>query len=780
MKSVAPGGLFSVVTAVMLWTSWPAEAQDGCGTILDAQGVQAAELNRRAGLYEPPGGVAGDEVYHIPIALHIVRQSDGSGGMTAAELNLSVLELNDAFLGWNMTFCPVGNPIFIDSNFFYFEIDTLAEVNLLRSTLVVPNAINIYFTPNLAIDGGLQLCGISSFTHSPVQGIVMRNSCTAAGDNDSTLAHEVGHYFDLYHTHETAFGVECAGGSNCSWAGDQICDTPADPTLGSNNVDETCHYVGTTPPPCFADPGYNPDTGNFLSYAPKDCRDHFSLQQGLRMKATLLNLRPELALSTCPDGTPQDPTPGMELLSMTADGQPGLGPSSQPAWSADGHFVAFTTGAPNLAPGASGPAFDVLVRDQVSGQIELVSKSSSGVPGNGSSGSASVSADGRYVTFRSYSTNLVAGVPPGSFGRIYRHDRMTGQTIMVSRSSAGAPNNKNADLPIISDDGRYVAYVSSADNLVTGDTNNASDVFRTDILTGQTIRVSVSSTGTQGDAMSGGFDNAKVDMSPDGSVVAFPSMADNFSDSDGPSSDIFVRDIIKQTTTCVSLSFRGGPTDGASFAPTISANGRWVAYYSLATNIAGDDSNGMADVFLHDLNRGQTTRISLASDGSQANGISSDPSISYDGSVVAFVSTSTNLDPSDTTTVHDVYLKNLLTGKTTMASPRGPWGSPGGAPIEPAIKPDGSAVAFYSSASNLTPNDVNGFHDIFSYTPPRALGDLDGDGVIASADLGLLLSQWGACPPIGYACGGDLNGDGIVDGSDIGLLLAAWSDGPEP
>jgi Tol biopolymer transport system component len=744
---------------------------DWCGQSLSPEEAAKAELLRLSRALEGRGGVAGSGAF-IPLVVHIVRKSDGSGGIDPADVLDTIAATNETFAEAGMFFCQLGQPVFINSDAFYFNVDTQAEIDELRTTAVVPGAINVYFTPHLAV-GALQLCGISSFTFSPVQGIVMRNSCTAETGNLSTFAHELGHYFNLYHTHETAFGKECVSGSNCVTAGDQICDTPADPTLGDANVNQGCLYVGNAPPPCAGDGPYAPDVSNLMSYAPDDCTNAFSSLQRERMVATLFNLRPELALPACPSAT-FSPSVGMAMWSVSPQNGQGFGNSLQTAWSLDGRFLAFTTGAPNLVLGAGGEAFDVIVRDQTTSALELVSVNAAGEAADDWSGSPSLSGDGRYVAFTSHASNLVAGVSGGLISHIYRRDRLTGEIVLVSRSTAGDPGDDASALSVISADGRYVAYVSFATNLVADDTNRATDIFRTDLQTGETIRVSVSTAGAQGDANSGGFANSPIDMTPDGMAIAFPSNASNFSDVDAPGSDVFVHEVAAGTTTCVSLDQNGGPADGDSFAPVISFDGSLVAFWGSATDLVPGDSNNASDVFVHDRARGATSRVSVNTAGAQANGFSSAPSISADGRYVAFASNAKNLDPADTNTLHDIYVRDRLLGKTWLASPRG--AAIGGGPaLEPRMSRDGSAVAFYSAATNFVPNDLNGAIDVFGYERPVAVGDLNDDGAIDAADLGLLIATWGACPGAGFPCQADFDESGDVDGTDLGTLLAAWT-----
>ncbi|MCP3920760.1 MAG: hypothetical protein GY711_34975 [bacterium] len=247
------------------------------------------ELTRwlvQRGAYEVDGHF--DHFLEVDVAFHIVRRTNGSGGLDAGALDGDLADLNDAFESTGIRFERGTSVRYIDSDAFYFEIDTQAEIDALRSTSPVAGMINVYFTPNLANEN-YSLCGISSFTFSAVQGIVMNNSCSSSFGNHATLVHEFGHYFDLFHTHETAFGVECPDGSNCGQAGDLVCSTPADPNL-SGQVSQ-CQYTGNATACGFP---YEPQPSNYMSYAPISCRVRFRGGQRTRMLATLIQLRPGL------------------------------------------------------------------------------------------------------------------------------------------------------------------------------------------------------------------------------------------------------------------------------------------------------------------------------------------------------------------------------------------------------------------------------------------------------------------------------------------------------
>jgi len=269
-------------------------------------GLELSETERRVafqqwmgGAYALPPGAApagdgpGAQVTHyVPLFFHVVRDSSGLNGIPQARLDQALVDANDAFAGSGIQFCVAGQDT-IDDSFYHSQMSDLSDINALRQTSVVPDAIDIYFVESFPY------CGISSFTFSSVQGIVMNNACTALPTNRSTFPHEIAHYFDVYHTHETFQGPECVNGSNCAFAGDLVCDTPADPNV-LGLVSGACQYTGASVDPC-AGVAYDPPIENFMSYSRKECRDRFTQGQRERALATLLNLRPELANRVCGD-----------------------------------------------------------------------------------------------------------------------------------------------------------------------------------------------------------------------------------------------------------------------------------------------------------------------------------------------------------------------------------------------------------------------------------------------------------------------------------------------
>jgi len=295
-------------------------------------------------------------------------------------------------------------------------------------------------------------------------------------------------------------------------------------------------------------------------------------------------------------------------------------------------------------------------------------------------------------------------------------------TERVSVGSAGEEGNGNSGVygPSISADGRYVAFCSSASNLVPGDTNDREDVFVHDRLTGTTERVSVSSDGEEGNGDSGTF---RPSISADGRYVAFVSCASNLVPGDTNWAwDIFVHDRLTGVTERVSVSSAGEQGDGDSGYPSISAEGRYVAFESGAYNLVPGDTNWTCDIFVHDRLTGTTERVSVSSEGHEGNGNSSLPFhtadgryVNADGRYVASYSEASNLVPGDTNGIGDVFVRDRLTGTTerVSVSSDGEEGDSNSGWWGPSISADGRYVAFQSCAYNLVPGDTKGWEDVF-------------------------------------------------------------------
>ncbi|PKN50661.1 MAG: hypothetical protein CVU55_15995, partial [Deltaproteobacteria bacterium HGW-Deltaproteobacteria-13] len=311
---------------------------------------------------------------------------------------------------------------------------------------------------------------------------------------------------------------------------------------------------------------------------------------------------------------------------------------------------------------------DIFVHDSQTGQTIRVNVASNGDQAlGGGSGGVSISADGRYVAFRSGATNLVSGDTNGEQD-IFVHDCQTGETIRVNVASNGdQANNGGNDRAYISADGRYVAFQSDATNLVSDDTNGLKDIFVHDNQTGQTTRVNLDSSGTQ--ASGGGSEFPTI--SADGRYTAFQSDATNLvSDDTNGLRDIFVHDSQTGQTIRVNVASNGDQAaGGGSEKAVISGDGRYVGFHSDATNLVTNDTNGLRDIFVNDSQTGQTIRVSVASDGTQASGgINEYPTISDDGRFVAWQSDATNLVTDDTNGDRDIYVHDTATGDTIRVS----------------------------------------------------------------------------------------------------------------
>lgn len=400
-------------------------------------------------------------------------------------------------------------------------------------------------------------------------------------------------------------------------------------------------------------------------------------------------------------------------VSVATGGAQGNGVSDSPSISADGRYIAFRSNASNLVANDNNGTSDIFVHDRVAATTIRVSVSDAGAEGNAGSLNPSISADGRYVAFASNANNLVAGDTNGS-ADIFRFDRNTATVIRTSIDSDGVQGSQQSDLPAISDDGGVIAFQSNATNLAAGDNNNASDVFVRDVAAGTTSRVSVDSTGAQANGPS-----ERPAISGNGLTVAFESTAGNLVAGDSNSRrDIFARDRTTGVTTRVSVTSAGVQSNEASSRPSLSGDGRYVLFQSDASNLIAVDNNTVTDVFLHDRNDASTVRVSVETGGAQANGASINPSLSADGNLVLFEAIATNLiGAADTNNVADVYRRDRTAANTSRISlpdVAGPFAVAGNGDSamsfhdKPQISADGRFVVFQSSASNLFEGDSNG------------------------------------------------------------------------
>ncbi|MBD2329048.1 Calx-beta domain-containing protein [Alkalinema sp. FACHB-956] len=399
--------------------------------------------------------------------------------------------------------------------------------------------------------------------------------------------------------------------------------------------------------------------------------------------------------------------------------------TSNKSISADGRYVVFTSSVDNLVSGDANGVTDIFLRDVTlpssnPNAIQLVSRTTSGNAGNGASSTPMISGDSNFIVFTSSSSNLVAG-DTNNQADIFLYDRSTGTIQLVSKVGATLANGASAN-PVISNDGQYVVFTSTASNLVANDNNNAQDVFLWNRSTGTIQLVSKTVSGSSGNAAS-----ANATISANGQYVVFTSTASDLTAGDtNNAQDVFAFNT--QTGVVTLLSTGGsGIGDDDSFNPVISDDGRYVAFVSDATNLVANDANGTQDVFRYDLQAASNPVALVSVNTSGTAGVTTgtfttlgsySPTISADGNFIAFVSAASDLTTTTDTNGNapDVFIRNMQTGQTSLVSVNsaGTGSGNGSGSVNPVISADGRYVAFVSTASNLVTGDTNGnIQDVF-------------------------------------------------------------------
>ncbi len=461
--------------------------------------------------------------------------------------------------------------------------------------------------------------------------------------------------------------------------------------------------------------------------------------------------------------------------SISTEGVEGDMNSDRPVISDDGRYVAFESQATTLVSGDTNGVEDVFVYDRNTGETVRVSVSSSGAQGDADSGRPAISSDGRYVVFYSDSSNFATGDTtifhatdcPTCTGRrdVFIHDRDpdangtfdegNGTTTRVSVSTDGEAGNDDSTRPTISNDGRYVGYNSDATNLIASDTNSERDVFVHDTQTGTTIRASESANGEGG--------NDKSDrpaISGDGRYLAFFTDATNLVSGDSNAlRDVYVKNLEDQSVARMGIPPAGGEPNGANTRPAISDDGRFVVFRSTATNLNSGDTNTVEDIYLHDRDPDENgifdqgvagiEFISLGFVGA-GDGNSSSPTISGDGRFVAFHSTATDIVAGDTNLQNDVFVHDRESGETTRISTCGTDGEGDNDSERASISDGGELIAFVSQATNLIEGDTNAVDDIYL----RDLNFTGDAGSCGTTDTGGGSGGWaGSGSTGGGACG---------------------------
>lgn len=430
-----------------------------------------------------------------------------------------------------------------------------------------------------------------------------------------------------------------------------------------------------------------------------------------------------------PDVFVRDMSTGQtRLVSVNVTGtRTGNRGSTGPSLSADGRYVAFYSGASDLAAGDSGLTQDVFVRDLVAGTTTLVSVNSAGNgSGNNNSLSPVISADGRIVVFASVASNLSSTPDTNNFVDIYARNLQTRTTRLLSANQAGnnSGNLESGSLsgggvvtPVISANGRWVFFLSHATNLVSiSDANSTTDLFGYDLQTNTLSLISVNRDNT---ATGNGTTNMGV-CSADGRFVAFPSNSRNLTAIDAEG--LYVRDLQQGTTILASIN-RNGTSSQVAFSPSISADGQFVAFSTTSNDLTSLPHALGLNVFVRDLQKGITSLVSVNRLGNGAgNSESNRLVISANGRFVAFNSLADDLTfISDQQNTEDTFVRDLQTGVTYPASINrtGTALSGGGSSFPTTISNDGRIVVFTSLASDLTANDGNSLYDLFAYSVPQ-------------------------------------------------------------
>lgn len=367
----------------------------------------------------------------------------------------------------------------------------------------------------------------------------------------------------------------------------------------------------------------------------------------------------------------------------------------------NGRYVVYETLATNLT-GGTNSYVQIFRYDRSSGQVMMVSVSNTGVAGNGNSAKASISADGGRVVFEGSATNLGSG---SALVNVFMRDISSGNTIILNKNASGVTSDGPAANPRISGNGKFVVFNSASTNLVSNDSNNRLDSFLKNIDTGEIERISLNSAGEQ---LNG--NSLFPDVSDDGRFVVFVTVASNVNSSDTNGRyDVYVRDRQEQKTILISKNSNGVVGNNTSTLPRISGDGSYVTFISTATNLApGGDGNGKTDVFLHEIKTGKTILVSKRANGSQTNQVSLSPRISKYGRYVSFISRDDMIVSGDSNSNNDMYMYDRIVDSVQLVSlDYNDTVGVGSVSSKSGISGDGVTAAFISNTPNMDGANVD-------------------------------------------------------------------------
>ncbi len=411
----------------------------------------------------------------------------------------------------------------------------------------------------------------------------------------------------------------------------------------------------------------------------------------------------------------------VQRLSVTTQGLQADG-GQRPAISGNGRYVSFWSDSALLVGGDTNNTADIFVRDRSINELSRVSVAAASIGGAQANAISYVEtdvSDNGIVVFASDASNLItAGLDTNNATDIFAFDMVSREVARISVADGNVQVNGRSRNPVVSTNGLLIAYRSAATNVVPNDNNGHVDIFVFDRGVQKVSRVNIASDGSQSNLEDGIDVPVGLDINATGTIVVFESKGSNLVPGDNNGvSDIFIRDRVANQTHRVSVASGGGQANGASTAPSISDNGRYIAFASAASNLVAGDSNGATDIFLHDRQTNTTTRVSVVTGGGQANGASTTPSISGNGRYISFWSSATNLASGDSNGVGDIFVHDRKTGITTRASIAGNGDQGNGVSAEfSSLSKKGEYLVFASAASNLVQNDSNNKSDIFLAT----------------------------------------------------------------
>ncbi|MBI4324867.1 MAG: PD40 domain-containing protein [Chloroflexi bacterium] len=391
----------------------------------------------------------------------------------------------------------------------------------------------------------------------------------------------------------------------------------------------------------------------------------------------------------------------LDVISTNAAGlEPLLDDAYGPEMSSDGRYVAFSS------PGTTAITSSIWHWDGQTKTASLVSANLQGQPSsNGLCEAPAITPDGRFVAFVSNGTDLVTNEVNGEF-QVYVRDLQSGATQLATRDADGAGfGNAESAFPVLTPDGRFVLFDSRSDAFVVNDQNDAYDVFVRDMAAGTTELISREDPGTPAGTANNlsAIAANSHGVSSDGRFVVFESLATNLVPGDTNGfQDVFIRDLQTGTNGLVSVNALGsGSANGPSANPSISANGRYVLFTSTADNLVANDTNKLEDVFVRDLAAGTTLLVAVGTRAADADRASSSPSISADGRWIAFQSTPRR------SAVSDIFIRDLAASTTTLLSTNIPgdvWSSANYA--APIVSADGRFVAFKGVGAKVFVRDL--------------------------------------------------------------------------